>query len=88
MTKFKEAFELVRNFYSYCDSHSKDMWSNFMDELESAVAKYKTAEKYKSELYRRTDLSDDDRWEIESLEGGVDILFALMYGSSEGITSD
>lgn len=73
--EFKEAFNMVKGIHSTLGDSN---FANWWDEAKSAVEKYNTFTEWVNSLPYRTDLSDDDRWDIEIFEDSFKVLFALM----------
>ena len=75
--QFKQAFSLVSAIYK--EIGGPEVWSQFREEFESGTRKHKTADEYLNRLNSRTDISQDDVWDIQCVDGGLQVLFALMY---------
>lgn len=73
---FKTAFKLVFNLHEQHGDHHG--WSNLREEAEYATNKYKNTKEWLDDMYRRTDLSQDAKWELECFDESFAVLFALM----------
>ncbi len=75
---FKKAFELVHKFIKeHLTGHDADQFANLRDHIESGCSDYPTAKEFINNLYRRTDISDDDKWELECHEAAIEHLFEV-----------
>lgn len=75
--QFKQAFSLVNGIYNSMGDHS--MWSRFKEEFERGTRDFKTSDEYMNNLNRRTDLSQDEVWDIQCVEDGLRVLFPLVH---------
>lgn len=57
-------FKAIRNILANCDKHSEQMFLHFKDEFTRELPKYKSADEYFNRLNSRTDVSQDDKWEL------------------------
>jgi hypothetical protein len=73
---FKDAFQMVMEIHEECGD--KNLWGNMRDQLRNDSERFKNFGEWESRLNSRTDISDDDRWDIECMLGSVAVLFALM----------
>lgn len=65
-SKFKTIDTIIKKFVEdMLGGQSMSEYLNIRDELNYALKKYKTLKEYESDIYRRTDLSDDEKWSIE-----------------------
>ena len=73
---FKKAFALVYQFIKeHMTGHDADQLANLRDLIKRGVEEYSSAEAFLKDLYRRTDISDDDKWELECHEAVIAHIF-------------
>lgn len=75
---FKKAFALVYQFIKeHMTGHDADQLVNLRDHIGRGVEEYPSADLFIKDLYRRTDISDDDKWELECHEAAIEHIFAV-----------
>lgn len=77
--KIEISFDIVKDFYGSTDHHSYDQWNRFKSEFIKNAWKFKTADEYLDSLRMRTDLSEDDFSEMESLDAGLTALLKMIH---------
>ena len=70
-------FKAIRLILSNTDKHSEQMFMMFEQELKAELPKYNSADEYFYKLNARTDMSQDDKWELECLESVVEAIYLL-----------
>ena len=76
MHNFEQAWELVEQLHK--QNGDPNGLSFIKPEAREAVRRYAHATEWINDFYRRTDLSDDDKWEYECWEHTMRVLFSLM----------
>lgn len=73
---FKEAFDMIMGIHEECGD--RQGWLNQREQLNDDVKHYKSFNHWQENLNRRTNISDDKKWDMECFSGSIAILFLLM----------
>ncbi len=75
---FRKAFAMAYKFVrEHMTGHDADQLANLREHIERGSAEFETADEFIKGLYRRTDLSDDDKWELECHEVLIEHIFDI-----------
>ncbi len=74
--EFKDAFRLILGMHEQCGDHHG--WNNLRQQLEVEVSKFKSFQRWQSNIHMRSDLSDDIRFMLEDHDASIEILFKLV----------
>lgn len=79
--EFKDAFKLVYGIHH--QSGDRNGWQNHRERLQKDIHKYKTFDEWDSKKNGRTDLSNDEKWDLEGFDASIEVLFKLINDTPE-----